>query len=231
MLSMTVAGVAYAHWTDYIEITGRFCMGTMDIAESVCVWFLDVNDKTMYDYGDHVAKAYINPIPSDDQIVRSIEVTIDNAYPNLAGYIVLDYHNVGTVPAMLKDLKVNGLDTWQISDWPDQGEPDYLHIWVEGWYPPDDDFAWPGQLDPCHWAYIVIGFRLTNDVDEMSTYTFTVDTVWYNWNEPMTNPDLTIHPLGVLPDDIGPYYLYDCFVPDDDGYIPGGWMPRYIPPS
>lgn len=230
MLSMTVAGVSYAHWAEYLTIEGEFCMGTMDIYESVCVWFDIVNDKTQEPYGDHVAKAWIQPTESiEDGIVRDIKVTIYNAYPNLNGYIVLDYHNIGTVPAALYELLLDDECCWEIMDWPDQGQGDYLHVWVEGWYPPDNPQASPEQLDPCNVGYLVLGFRLTNDVEEGAYYSFSAQTTWYNWKDP------GLVPVQLPPADLPPgpgYYIYDCMTPDFRyGYVPDWWQPYYTPPG
>jgi hypothetical protein len=208
-------------------------MGRMDIYESVCVWFDVVNDKTMYDYGDHVAKAWIQPFESCDGIVRRIDVTIYNAYPQLNGFIVLDYHNIGTVPAKLVELWLDDIGPnqgWPTQDWDDEGPGDYLHVWVEGWYPDDNDRAYPGQLDPCQVGYLVLGFRLTNDVDEGAEYGFSLDTIWYNWNEPM-EPYVDTIPWTTCCRPAG-YYIYDCMTPDFNyGYVPHWWEPYYTPPG
>lgn len=220
MISLMLAGVAYAHWEEYLVIDVNVEAGRMDIAESACVWFLDVNDKTVYDkYGDpigepyHVATATIEPIASKDGIVRHIKVYIDNAYPQLEGLILIDYHNVGTVPAKLVWKQVWSNDPYFA---------DYIDLTPLGWYP-----DWgkkygsdPAQLDPCHTGWLVYKFRLTNDVEEETTYTFYIDTDWYNWNEPPILEHVSVPYLSELPSNDGPYYYWNCFTPDRYGHIP-----------
>lgn len=207
MIAMTIAGVAYAHWTEYLVIHGEFTMGRMDIAESLYVKFGNENDKSDWpDYWEHVAKATITPVASQDGIVREISVDITNAYPKLRGLLVVDYHNVGTVPAKLVDMKL-------------KYQSRYFEYVDVCWWSDDEYAARPGQLDPCHTGYLIIEYQLNNKVEEETTYTLSLETKWYNWNEPDVDP-VQLCWADTYPCEWDGYYLYTSFVPDQYGYIP-----------
>ena len=176
MLTVVLAGVAYAHWTDSLIIEGEVNTGNIDVGLSACVYVADENHK---DYGK-VATAYVEVLNQmDNGPVKHIKVTVENAYPSLEVIVVFDLKNYGSVPVALVDYTRYPGDDWDVA----------IEQLGEGWYTDNMDMATPWQLDPLEWDsccntwYWWWHLHVTNDALQDTTYTFEADVVFWNWNE------------------------------------------------
>ena len=171
MLMMTVAGVAYAHWEDWLYVDGYVNVGNLEVEESLHIYMYDINDKTdSLPYSQDVA--YVDYIWEyyDGAYVKDIEFWIANAYPQLEFLIIVDYHNVGTIPAKIQELTMTAGPN--------------LVLEGSGWDGMQDPLAKPYQLHGCHTGYLWYHFRVDNYVSEDDMLYFNLCTKFYNWNEP-----------------------------------------------
>ena len=144
---------------------------------------------------------------------RQVTITATNTYPSYYASVIFKIVNEGTVPAGLVGLKLveisgpNGVmpvdvelgtsnvyfvdvDQWTVSRTQNLNGPntdDYsLHI---------SELVYPTQIDPFDWAEPAvteiwgdIDFHVENGALEDSTYDFTVELYFVNWNETSLEP-------------------------------------------
>ena len=186
MVSLVVAGVAYAHWTDSLVIEGTVYTGDIDVGLSACVYLDQENTKA---YGP-VAQAYIEVLdPQTPGPVKHVKITIYNAYPSLDAVVVFDLENWGSVPVALVDYK-RFPDPYQSyeADW-DRA----IEQIDQGWYTDNPTYATPCQLDPNDWDdtpqtqdfkwYWWWHLHVTNDALQGETVEFYGTVEFWNWNE------------------------------------------------
>ena len=93
MIALTVAGFAYAHWSETLVLSGTVKTGKLDLAWSCKCWD---NEGELKDVGK------ISCNIEDD----TLTITVENAYPCYEVGGTIDIKNVGTVPAVLKGYKI-----------------------------------------------------------------------------------------------------------------------------
>ena len=50
----------------------------------------------------------VNPVDTDgDGDIDKLEVTISNAYPCIDYYLPIDIHNIGSIPVIISDIKID----------------------------------------------------------------------------------------------------------------------------
>ena len=182
MVALLVIGGAYAGWHDFLSISGTVETGNIDVQFTDAVVCVD-QDKDI---------AIVDAVVGPDG--KSLEVTIDNAYPQLEGNVFFLVENFGTVPVHLetKVVYVSDNDALEIVNFG----------WGPGWpwcppCPDDPDESCPPeewlelpelepgtQLGQDHTeAMGSVYFKVSNDAEMNSTYTFTIEYEFINWNE------------------------------------------------
>jgi hypothetical protein len=175
MIALSIAGFAYAHWSDEIKINGKVEMGSLTFGFTT----LELVEDGKMDYWTsvsdyHVIKPEPKPVGeveavleepytdphSGKEVYKKLGVTITNAYPEYVAQITYTLDNGGTIP----------LDVYMYCIWPvtDAGIEPLDYYWIDSngdgaldcmvghnaageaviniWYEP---LFW-GQIDPCH---------------------------------------------------------------------------------
>lgn len=185
ILVLGMSGVAYAHWSETLYISGTVDTGELDLefSSAVCNEHPEAEGK---DVG-HCEVVLIDTDGDGDH--DTVQLTITNGYPCYACDVVLDIHNNGTVPANLVEY-----------DFDVTGD---LAPWVEVSF----SGTWDGfpQIDPCQTVTGVISIHIAQEDSggnvclEDSSATITGHAEFRNWNE--SNPP-------VPPPSPLPLYLY-----------------------
>lgn len=164
MLALGIAGLAYAHWEKIITIDGEVTTGTLDL-----IIISAADDDTGIDpgYTKDVADTVITIDPQDPE--RAI-ITITNAYPSYHVYWHVTVRNVGTIPAKLYAIVINNPNPClTVQAWDGLGEQ-------------IDPYSWGGTQDKYQKDYS--GYiHVEQCAEQGATYTFTVEFVFWNWNE------------------------------------------------
>jgi len=167
MIALMVAGFAYAHWEKIITIDGTVTTGTLHLYPTFSATTSDT-------------KGYCTVTSSISG--NTLTVTINKAYPCITVSGKFDLHNDGTIPAGLHDVKVtppSGV-TWDLST------PGVIKVYdgtalvATGTYTINGDFK---QIDPGAEPYIEFTLHFEEDLPKDTTYTFTIELIYYNWNE------------------------------------------------
>ena len=170
MITLMLAGFAYAHWEKIVTINGTVNTGTLHLYPT----FSATTDDTK-------EICTVTGVIVDN----TLTVTIDKAYPciTVSGYF--DFHNDGTIPAALKDVIVTPLagvtytydpvtKAFTISEGTTVIATGTL-TWAR----------WAGfpQLDPGDTAYVDFTLHFEEGLPQIKTYKFTVEAIFWNWNE------------------------------------------------
>ena len=208
IFALSGLGVAYAHWTDTLNIQGSVTTG------NVCWEFVDVNieddhqptnpggdyptgtpDQTchpgftfdpyegwFWDLDKDVAWGGYTLIEDENGFKKTLEITLNNVYPCNFNEIAFYVYNCGTVPIKISHILINGLRY-------DAGTP---HITFDLSGNDVDDFEikwnnnWGAQIEPDSSTTWEISFwtHILNDQHfEDGTFTFTISVVCCQWNE------------------------------------------------
>jgi len=161
LLSLVLIGFAYAHWEKIVTISGEVDTGKLDL---IIISASDDDDPGKPDPGKDkdVADTTIEIDPNDPE--KAI-VTITNAYPSYEVYIHLTIRNVGTIPAKLKEIRITAPDCITIEGWDHVGEQ--LEPYPNEPY--QSDYSARIHVEQC--------------AEQGATYTFTIEFVFWNWNE------------------------------------------------
>lgn len=164
IMTLSIAGFAYAHWTKIVTVDGEVTTGTLNL---IIISAADDDTGIDQDYDKDVADTVITIDPNDPQIAH---ITITNAYPSYHVYWHVTIRNVGTIPAKLYSIEVdNPNECLDVSAW-------------DGEYEQIDPYSWggtPGQYQHDYSGYI----HVLQCAEQNETYTFTVRIVFWNWNE------------------------------------------------
>jgi hypothetical protein len=202
ILALSLTGVAYALWHDYIYIEGVATMGTLNI-----VWDEDevlLPDEPGEYLGKDVAQSYqwydpdsyVTDHKTGKSGYKTMIFSIVNAYPCYTIHFDnVKVHNIGTTPVNFVSWTVTGFDVKDgvplVFEW----EPGYDNEW--GYFKDDVDgdgdleeiielylINFIGdQLDPCHWEKGEIDFHFLQEAEECHTYTFSLTLEAWQWNE------------------------------------------------
>ena len=156
IIALSIMGFAYAHWSKIVTVDGTINTGRLNL-----IIVSAADDDTGIDpgYDKDVADTVITIDPHDPQIAH---ITITNAYPSYHVYWHVTIKNVGTIPAKLKAIIVdNPNPCLNVTAW--DGLYEQLH---------------PGQNGD-YSGYI----HVLQCADKGATCTFTVQFVFWNWNE------------------------------------------------
>ncbi|MEM2588088.1 MAG: hypothetical protein QXV23_07310 [Candidatus Bathyarchaeia archaeon] len=98
LIAIMVAGLAYAHWSETLVISGTVNTGKLDL-ELSCT--CSDNDDTSKDVAD------VTCVVQNETEPNSITISVTNAYPCYEVSGTIDIKNVGTVPAVLIDYDID----------------------------------------------------------------------------------------------------------------------------
>jgi len=156
IFALVITGFAYAHWEKIVTINGTVETGTVHL-EVLSVSSDDppgaIDPGKDKDVGCTTA--------TYDPVENKITVTITNAYPSYYVYVHFTVHNDGTIPVKLKAIEVDAPPELEVGAWNGIGE----------------------QIDPCEKKDNTIYVHVKQEAAPGSTYTFTVEFVYWNWNE------------------------------------------------
>ena len=99
MITLGVAGFAYAHWEKIVYVDGTVTTGTLHVIPSFEVWYEEAEGKEVADIGANV-------YPEDNYI----EIWFDNVYPCLLVEGWIDLENTGTIPVHLIDCEITATE-------------------------------------------------------------------------------------------------------------------------
>jgi len=159
IIALSVAGFAYAHWQKVITIDGTINTGKVDLIITSAA-----DDDTGIDPGKDkdVADTVITIDPKDPE--KAI-VTITNAYPSYNVTVHLTIRNVGTIPVKLKEIRTTAPACITVKGWDHIGE----QLEPYPTEPNESDYSARIHVEQC--------------AEKGATYTFTIEFVFWNWNE------------------------------------------------
>ena len=166
ILALMLVGFAYAHWSKTITINGSVDTGIVDL---IILRAQDSDDGIDPGYNKDVADTTVQIDPQDPE---RLIVTITKAYPSYHVYIDVTVKNIGTVPVKLKSLNTTAPPCIYVEAGDGIGEQIDPYSW------------WDGVTQPPPWRkdytiYIhVLQCAMVN-----TTYTFTIELEYWNWNE------------------------------------------------
>jgi len=158
-----ISGLAYAHWSDTLIITGTVTMAKINaVIESY---------KAITPVGyDEIAP--ISTVLSPD--ASTLEISCDNVFPCWLVWVGLNTHNVGTVPVSVKDVAVSYEDSNNIAQYfkveeyfyGPYNDGDFKAVWgdvrVDG-LPFDGSSPLPIAMEPCR--HVIAWIKIHFDTD------------------------------------------------------------------
>ena len=164
MVTLMVAGLTYAMWTETITISGTVNTGNVDVS-----WTVGNGYDSETDEKD--VSSISGTVSADG---NTLTVTIENAYPCIDYYLPIDLHCDGSVPVIISNIAydLTGMPTGTT-----------VEITSDPAYPDDPVIAVGTQLEKCDTAYGLLHVHLTNDALENAQYTFSVTVTVVQWNE------------------------------------------------
>ncbi|XRH74887.1 MAG: hypothetical protein ACO0C9_05100 [Candidatus Methanosuratincola verstraetei] len=182
LAAVLMLGVTYGLWFQALYIYGTVYTGTLDARWSIHpAWDSEPPEK---DYSNITVRAC-----GDDPY--TLYVTVENAYPCIWYYALIDLTNTGTIPWKIYDtsLVTEGFPgTVQFVPW-DEKFLNLIDLPAQHPQIGEKMFIENGtQVHPGESAWGVFAIHLTNDAQENSTYTFTFKVVVEQWNEWPTKP-------------------------------------------
>lgn len=168
MLTLGVAGFAYAHWSEFVYIEGEVTTGCLDLE-----WSFD------YDLIQDKPVAYIEYLIEEPYLY----VGLYNAYPCLTVELWIDVNNTGSIPVKLLsyDCGTSGDD---LTPWIEIIDEDFYGTDGNG----DGIYGSLEQLDPCDTVvyYVKLHFMQENAAGELlpedAYMDFWYNFEWVNWN-------------------------------------------------
>jgi len=216
VIALSLTGAGFAHWSDAAKIRGTMQMNSLTLAfdwvePPTCqeYWFdaeagklvlgeylgKDVGNCTA-SYSDNVTDVHTNK-PG----YKTLNIEVNNAYPQYYVYTVFKLHNIGTVPLNIVAYNISGEkrdDTgavvydllwhdpegdWIGSLWEDvdrsgnvtAGDLEVINLELVD--------ALPFQIDPCKTEKQEIDIDFKQAAEECHSYTIHVDIIAIQWNK------------------------------------------------
>lgn len=198
MVTLMVAGFAYAHWSKVVTISGTVSTGTFELEPSF---------KVTYPW--EVPEC--EEMPLDDKKVawmhwwiedNTLYIWINNTYPCLTIGVTFDIENTGSVPAGLykwtvtvdgtsytifdaEDIPGSIINPKMTEDEVEAALEKFVKGIAAGAVTVTVDFAGSNfwQIDPGEKPTVDITIHFEEELPEDKTYTFTVKLEYWNWNE------------------------------------------------
>jgi len=189
VIALSVLGVAYAHWSKVVTVTGTVKTGKLELKPSCTV---STDDD----------KQYCTASCEIDVEENTVTVTVDKAYPCITVTIEFDLENTGTIPAGLYKWTVtfegNDYTIFDAENIPgseinpgmtEEEVEDALEDFAEtlagdcATVTVDFDGSNFWQIDPGENPTVTITIHFEEDLPQDETYTFTMKLEYWNWNE------------------------------------------------
>ncbi|MEM4658364.1 MAG: hypothetical protein QXX77_08095 [Candidatus Methanosuratincola sp.] len=185
--AVLMLGVTYGLWFQALYIYGTVYTGTLDARWSIHSAF--DTEPPVKDYSNIT----ITEDPSDPYLLH---VTVNNAYPCITYFAVIDLTNTGTIPWKVYEASLvpgqNFPGTVEFMSIEDTNalldELNLAEIQLPGMNGGVMPIENGTQVHPGESAWGVLAIHLTNDAQENSTYTFSFKVVVEQWNEWPTEP-------------------------------------------
>lgn len=211
ILAISIVGIAYAHWSDSVQIEGIAEMGSLTLAfdyvePPFCMEYHKDPVTGVLIPGEYLDKdvgecdayydEYIMDVHSGKEGYKTMILNVSNAYPQYFVHTTFIVHNIGTIPIHLVEFNLK--DT--------TGELDFM--WID---PPPispalglfyKDFDGSGtydlgeeiinvkivnfvcvQLDACESTKGEIDIDFKQPAEECHDYTFKAELVGIQWNK------------------------------------------------
>lgn len=155
VLALALMGVAYALWSETLEIDGTVHTGEVNVA------FQNASDNDNGidpNYDKDVADCEVALGANGD----SMTITITNGYPSYTCTVTYEFFNDGTIPVILNTVT-------------EESDPE-LTITQTG---PSEGF----QLDAGEHVTATIAIHVEQEAEELSDYSFSKSFWWVQWNE------------------------------------------------
>ncbi len=194
MLGVSIAavlmlGVTYGLWFQALYIYGTVYTGTLDAEWSIhCAFDTEPEVKDF-------SNITIDRCSSDPY---TLIITVENAYPCITYYAVIDLTNTGTIPWIVYNpsLVSQGFpgtvrflsidEVYELLEELEHPIPKELVDSInQGWFMPIENGT---QVHPGESAWGVLAIHLTNDAEEDTEYRFSFKVVVEQWNEFPTEP-------------------------------------------
>lgn len=175
MLGLLTSGIAYAHWSQTLYISGSVATGELKVkylsASADDSGGIEDNIDIGKDKDVGCASAWV----ADD---NHIEVLITNAYPCYETYIHFTVKNVGTIPVNFKGFWPQPPFEYDPSDGHWKATLFDGKITVHGWNGDNE------QMDPDWTKDYTIWIHVEQSADENTTYEFEIEVRFDQWNAP-----------------------------------------------
>lgn len=171
IIALGIAGVSYAHWSEFLYIDGTAETGELEAA--IVTWFCD-DAGIDPGYAKDVGSCYCS---IDEYDPHYAYVTLEDAYPSYEVRFTCDIHNTGTIPWFMLTPKVDDV-TLVDSEWVDfdldgDGDPDVNIMYIDG----EDK-----QVHPCEFVEWSLRIHVKQTAHEDFTYHFTLEVEVIQWN-------------------------------------------------
>jgi predicted ribosomally synthesized peptide with SipW-like signal peptide len=223
-IALSIAGIVYAHWSDTATVSGQIKMGTLtltyDIYEApTCeeyyhnpvpgglpIWLAGEAE------GKDVGKprAWYSDLITDvhtlKQGFKTLNIEINNSYPQYAVHTHFMVHNIGTVPLCVYGISMVGekqdytgahindtiLDWWYNSTSGHIEGNIYEDVDGSGTVTPGDilvmhlvmvDTEFPLQVEPCHSEKMEIDIDFKQEAEMCHTYILNFQLWAVQWNK------------------------------------------------
>jgi len=166
ILALGMSGLAYAHWSETLTISGTVNTGNVDVAWSECY----SGDNEIEGKDVSSIKCEIDPADPNTLIV-----TVTNAYPCIGYWNVVDIHCEGSIPVHIYDVVVSNPN-------PDVVEVDISYYSDYDCTVPIPIESLPVQLHYCEQIYARINVHITQEAEMNAKYEFSAEITAIQWN-------------------------------------------------
>ena len=214
-IALSVFGFVYAHWSDMVYIEGTVKMGSLTLAfdhveppDCDEYYWNDTYNKLPGEYlGKDVGNCsawysgYVYDEHSEKWGWKTLNILVENAYPQYIVHTTFKLHNIGTIPIDICNYTITG----------EKRNATGAVVYDLLWYDPDGDWigslyedvngngvvdagdlevinleitnAIPYQIDPCDTNKAEIDLEFKQNAEECHTYTIHVTVVGIQWNK------------------------------------------------
>jgi len=183
LVALAMTGVGFSHWEKTVTINGTVTTGTFGLEPSCDIWVVSPSDKPWVPQVENILSIENN----------SVSYSIGNAFPCLTVAGKFDLKGIGSVPAGLKEIDIHlplgvtmvpvpATDNYEIYDNTLPSGENLIanfKLTFEGNFNQIDY----GDVDNAYWE---IHFK--ENLPENTTYEFSIELVYWNWNEVIGNP-------------------------------------------
>jgi hypothetical protein len=202
---LSLVGVGYAHWSDYVQIEVTVYMGSLTLAfdpyeildyvdnEGIIPIPKDVGWAEIY----YDPTSYVEDVHTNKSGYKTLIFVVHNAYPNYTvAFTTVVLHNIGTIPIHITDLRIwdpTGELNWTWTT-PPPRSPAMGFFWKDfngnGTYEAGEEIMNVRivnfvchQLHPCESTKGEVDIHFKQPAEECHTYQFAIEIEGIQWNE------------------------------------------------